>query len=416
MSGRRRFRPSKIRVRLTLLYGAAFFLAGAVLITLLLLYLAHALDGQLTARIGTTGQLHQPGTPELPADVQAQLHARFRQDRDHVLRMMFFASLISLGVVGLLAAGLGWLMAGRALRPLQQITATARRVADRSLHERISLTGTDDEIKDLADTFDAMLERLDRSFDSQRRFVANASHELRTPLTLNRTLIEVTLDDPGVPDAVRQLGTTLLAVNHRQEQLIEGLLTLASSEQTITHGTPVDLADIAGHIVTERRGDAGHAGVDIRADLRPARVTGDPMLLERLIHNLVDNAIRYNVPDHGTVTIATDTIDRRARITVDNTGPAVPAYEVPNLFQPFRRLPAADRRADSTVLSRGAGLGLSIVAAVAHAHDGQVDAEPREDGGLAVQVHLPAAPATTGAGPPGGQAGRPHRQDTARLP
>jgi signal transduction histidine kinase len=390
MSGRRRFRPSRIRVRLTLLYGAAFFFAGAVLVTLLLLYLAHALDGQLTTRIGATGQLHDPGTPQLPADVQAQLHARFRQDRDHVLRMMFFASLISLGVVGLLAAGLGWLMAGRALRPLQQITATARRVADRSLHERIALTGTDDEIKDLADTFDAMLERLDRSFDSQRRFVANASHELRTPLTLNRTLIEVTLDDPAAPKAVRQLGSTLLAINHRQEQLIEGLLTLASSEQAIMHRAPVDLADIAGHIATERRDDAGRAHIDIRTDLRPAPVTGDPMLLERLVDNLVDNAIRYNVPDHGTVTIATDTIDGRARLSVDNTGPVVPAYEVPNLFQPFRRLPTADRRADRAAPDRGAGLGLSIVAAVAHAHDGHVDAGPRDDGGLAVRVHLPA--------------------------
>ena len=195
---RRRWR-STIRVRLTLLYAGALFLAGAVLIVLMYLYLAHALDGQLTARIGATAQLHEStasGSPHLSRDVQQELRARFQQDRDHVLKAMLVASLISLGVVGVIAAGFGWLMAGRALRPLQQITATARRVADRSLHERIGLDGPDDEIRDLADTFDAMLERLDRSFDSQRRFVANASHELLTPLTLNRTLIEVTLTTP----------------------------------------------------------------------------------------------------------------------------------------------------------------------------------------------------------------------------
>ena len=393
MSSRRRLRPSRIRVRLTLLYAAAFFLAGAVLITLMILYLAHALDGQLSARIDATGTSHDPNAPQLPAEVQQQLHTRFRNDRDHVLSAMLVASLISLGVVGVLATGLGWLMAGRALRPLQQITATARRVADRSLHERIALAGPDDEFKDLADTFDNMLERLDRSFDSQRRFVANASHELRTPLTLNRTLIEVTLEDPAVPDAVRQLGATLLAINQRQEQLIDGLLTLASSEQAIAERLPVDLAEVARHVITEWHADARDATIDIRADLQPAPVTGDPVLLERLTYNLVDNAIRYNVADHGTVTITTGTADGQARLTVTNTGPVVASYDIPGLFQPFRRLPTTDRRTGTTTTSinRGAGLGLSIVAAITTAHGGTVRASPHDGGGLTVQARLPSA-------------------------
>ena len=395
-------------MRLTLLYAAAFFIAGTVLVALMMLYLAHALDDQLTARIGAAEQLHTPGTAQLPADMQQQLHARFQQDRDHVLRAMLVASLISLGGVGILAAGFGWLMAGRALHPLQQITATARRVADRSLHERISLTGPDDEIKDLADTFDAMLERLDRSFDSQRRFVANASHELRTPLTLNRTLLEVTLDDPATPDAVRQLGATLLAINQRQERLIDGLLTLASSEQTITQPVPVDLADIARHTTTERQADARRANIDIRTNLRPAPVTGDPVLLERLTHNLLDNAIRYNLLDHGEITITTDTTDGHARLTVENTGPPVPAYEIPTLFEPFRRLTSTERRSDTTTTSinRGAGLGLSIVAAVARAHSGEVHAWPRYEGGLTVRIQLPSASTTT--------AGEQHDAQSAR--
>jgi signal transduction histidine kinase len=385
MSAWHRPRPSTIRVRLTMLYAAVFFVAGAVLVALMMLYLAHALDGQVTARIGATEQ-----TPELPPQAQQELRVQFQRDRDHVLGAMLTASLVSLGAIGVLAAGLGWLVADRALRPLQQISATARRIADRNLHERIALTGRHDEIKDLADTIDAMLERLDRSFDSQRRFVANASHELRTPLTLNRTLIDVTLDDPQTPETVRQLGATLLAINRRHEHLIDGLLTLASSEQRIAQPAPVDLADIARHLAIERQADADGADIDISTDLRPAPVTGDPVLLERLAHNLIDNAIRYNLPSHGAITIATDTVDGRARLTVGNTGPAVPSYEIPTLFQPFRRLPSTERLAEPAgSRHRGAGLGLSIVAAVAQAHGGDVHAQPGDDGGLTIRVEIP---------------------------
>jgi signal transduction histidine kinase len=379
---------STIRVRLTLLYATAFFLAGAVLIAVMYFSLGAALHQHLPG-----SATNEPGSQQAAHDAQAALSAQFQRDRDDALNSMLIASLIALGAIGATAGALGWLLAGRALHPLQQITATARRVADRSLNERIALDGPRDEIKDLADTFDAMLERLDRSFDSQRRFVANASHELRTPLTINRTLIEVALDHAQANEALRQLGATLLAVNQRHERLIDGLLTLASSDQGVTDPNPVDLADLARHVITESQDDASVAGVEVRADLRPAMVTGDPVLLERLAQNLLDNAIRYNLPEHGEITITTGTIDGTAHLSVDNAGPPIPPYEVPTLFEPFHRLPSTERLADSTQAgtSRGAGLGLSIVRAVAHAHGGEVHASPREGGGLSVRVRIPAA-------------------------
>ncbi|MGH3775998.1 MAG: sensor histidine kinase [Pseudonocardiaceae bacterium] len=393
-----RWWKSTIRVRLSLLYAGAFFLAGAMLIALTYLYLRQSLDHQLTARVGITQRLTAEFLSEADAHSNprlAQLHeafrAQFEQSRDHTLRTMLIWSLASLSVVGVVAGGCGWLLAGRALRPLQRITATARRVADRSLHERIALDGPDDEIKDLADTFDAMLERLDRSFDGQRRFVANASHELRTPLTINRTLIEVALDTPDAPESMRQLGATLLEVNHHHERLIDGLLVLASSDQRLTEHSPVDLADIARHVITISDDAARQAGVEIRATIAAAPVVGDPLLLERLAQNLLDNAIRYNITEHGWVSITTSTADEHACLTVENAGPTVPGYDVNGLFEPFRRLASADRLTDSdhTSPARGAGLGLSIVRSVTHAHRGEVHAHSRPDGGLRVHVRIP---------------------------
>ena len=379
---------STIRVRLTLLYAGAFFLAGAILVALMYIYFGQSLDHQLTARVASTEQLRAHEPHGVSPELVNQLRTQFEQDRDNTRRAILIASLVSLGVIGVAAGGFGWLLAGRALRPLQDIIATARRVADRSLHERIALDGPDDEIKDLADTFDAMLERLDRAFDSQRRFVANASHELRTPLTINQTLIEVALDNPEACESMRQLGGNLLAVNRRQERLIDGLLTLAGSEQHLAEHTAVDLADIARHVTTESHDPAQKAGVEIRTTLEPAPVTGDPVLLERLIQNLVDNAIRYNVPEKGWITVATGTAEGHAFVTVENTGPTVPRYDVSNLFEPFRRLPSTERRAIPSG-NQGVGLGLSIVRSVAHAHNGDVHATPRADGGLTVGVRIP---------------------------
>jgi signal transduction histidine kinase len=378
-----------IRVRLTVLYAGAFFAAGAVLIVLMQLLLGQVLAHQSPQ----TGALQH-----LSPDLEHVFRTESQRQRVDTQGTMLAASLILLGVIGLGAGGFGWFLAGRALRPLQQITATARRVADRSLHERIGLDGPDDEIRELADTFDAMLERLDRAFDSQGQFVANASHELRTPLAINRTLIEVALEDPQASASTRQLAATLLAVNQRHERLIDGLLTLAGSAQHIADPTLVDLADVARHVTVESRDAAKAARVDVRTNLRPARVRGDPMLLERLVQNLVDNAVSYNAPERGWVAITTGLVDAAAELTVENTGPAIPAYEVPGLFEPFRRLPGAERLADSndSAIGRGAGLGLSIVRAVARAHGGDVHASPRVEGGLVVRVRLPVAPVLPG--------------------
>jgi signal transduction histidine kinase len=389
IGARRWWRPT-IRTRLALLYAGAIFLAGIVLVALLHLYLGQTLSQQLTVQ----GAVTEKSLEHQSEAVHDVFRDQFRRARDATLHTMLIGSLISLGVVGVAAAVLGWLLAGRALRPLQQITATARRVADRSLHERIALDGPDDEIKELADTFDAMLERLDRSFDSQRRFVANASHELRTPLTINRTLIEVALDDPQANEAMRQLGTTLLTVNQRHERLIDGLLTLASSDQRVSDPSQVDLADIARLVVAESTGVALEVDVDIRTRLRPTPACGDPVLLERLIQNLVDNAILYNLPEHGWVTVTTELLDCSVQLTVENSGPVLPPDEVSGLFEPFRRLAATERLADPSTNSagRGAGLELSIVRSVAHAHGGDVEASPRMEGGLTVRVRIPMAP------------------------
>lgn len=382
-----------IRVRLTLLYAGAFFLAGAVLVVLMYVYLQQSMNQQFTARVGFIAREFQPqlgpgGLPMPDPEAQDRLRVLLREDRDDTLRAMLIWSLAALGGVGLIAGGFGWLLAGRALHPLQQITATARRVADRSLHERIDLQGPNDEIKQLADTFDAMLERLDRAFDGQRRFVANASHELRTPLTINRTLIEVAQQDPRASESQRQLGATLLHVNQRHERLIDGLLMLAGSEQHIADPVDVDLADVAQHVVRESSDAAAAAGVRLAVTADPALVSGDAVLLERLVQNLVDNAIRYNVEGDGWVDVTTSASGGWAQLQVSNSGPIVPPYEVAGLFEPFRRLPSTERLADPAG-SRGAGLGLSIVRSVARAHGGDVVATARPDGGLHLTVSLP---------------------------
>ena len=300
--------PWTIRTRLSLLYAGAFFVAGVALIFAIYLYLGVVLDRQFSIRLvnenATTaeGQLGAPGTlpPRELMDEAERISVLVRQARLNTLDTMLVVSLGLVGILTVAAGSIGWLVAGQALQPLREITATARRVADRSLHERIALSGPKDEIKDLADTLDQMLERLDRSFDSQRRFVANASHELRTPLTITRTLIEVALLDAQAADEkVKQLGTTLLAVNQRHEKLTDGLLTLASSEQRTAELHPVDLAEVVDKVVEDLSPIAGRVPVALETALAPAIVSGDAFLLERLIQNLIENAIQYNLPEDG---------------------------------------------------------------------------------------------------------------------
>jgi signal transduction histidine kinase len=393
--------PWTIRTRLSLLYAGAFFLAGTALIVAIYLYLGVVLDRQFSIRLVSDdaptaeGQVGAPGLPPRELmDEAGRISVLVRQARLNTLDTMLVVSLGLVGVMTIIAGGIGWVVAGQALRPLRDITVTARRVADRSLHERIALTGPQDEIKDLADTLDAMLERLDRSFDGQRRFVANASHELRTPLTIARTLIEVALLDTQTDEKMRQLGTTLLAVNQRHEKLTDGLLTLASSEQRAADFHAVDLGEIAGHAVAELRPLADKTSVALVTDLGQGVVHGDAFLLERLIQNLVENGIQYNLSENGWVRVRTSVDAGSVVLVVENTGPPVPAYEVPGLFEPFRRLAATERLAGPArgSIVRGAGLGLSIVRSVAIAHGGEVAAKARDGGGLVVHVRIPAAP------------------------
>lgn len=385
-----------IRVRLTVLYGGLFFVAGALLLAVTYLLVAQSLDRRVNADPGLAASFTRGAAPlvldsDQLADALRQLRADQQRFRDETMNSLLAYGGIALLGVGGAAAGLGWLVAGRALQPLHRITETAQRIAGadgvgRGLHERIALPGPRDEVKELADTFDLMMERLDRSFDGQRRFVANASHELRTPLALNRALVELAVTRPGAATETQQLGESLLAVNDRHERLIEGLLMLADAENAITDRSPVNLADVAGHVLDR----SVPAGLSVRRDLRPAATAGDPILLERLTQNLVENAVRHNVPG-GWLSVSTGTAAGRAQLTVSNTGPVVPAYEIETLFQPFRRL--RNERVDG---GRGFGLGLSIVRAVARAHGGDCQALPRDGGGLTVTVTLPADP---GLGP-----------------
>ena len=382
--------PWTIRTRLSLLYAGAFFAASVALIAFIYLFLGQVIDQQFMIRTA-------PGSPPLEATADEMDQGRriidvmIRRARVDTLQTMLIVSGIIAAIMTVIAGAIGWLVAGQALQPLRDITATARRVADRSLHERFALAGPNDEIKNLADTLDEMLERLDRSFDSQRRFVANASHELRTPLTIARTLIEVALLDEKADDKIKQLGTTLLAVNKRHEKLTDGLLTLASSEQRAADFHPVDLGEVAGHAIADLQPLADRVGVALETDFRSGIVMGDAFLLERLVQNLIENGIQYNAPEDGWVRARTRTDAGTVELVVENTGPAIPAYEVPGLFEPFRRLAATDRLAGAArgATVRGAGLGLSIVRSVAHAHGGEVQAIARAGGGLVVRVRLP---------------------------
>ena len=419
-----RLRPT-IRVRLTLLYGGLFIAAGVVLLALTYFLvqnnLRRSMDAPVTTAVVPSGpvQRHDGGggdgggdgsggggaRQEAPPPGQVTVRqiegAVVKERRDYAertLRSLLTQGGIALGLVGTAALGLGWLLADRALRPLHAITETARRVArGRDLTERIAYRGPRDDVRELADTFDTMLERLERSFDGQRRFVANASHELRTPLAINRTLVDVALRRPDATDDVRRLGESLLVVNGRHERLIDGLLTLAGGENAVTDPVPLDMADVAGHVLDQAAAEAAGRCLEVRRDLRPAPAEGDPVLLERLVQNLVENAVRHN-DDGGEVWVSTGVRDGAVEVAVGNTGPVVPPYEVETIFEPFRRLRQERVRSD-----RGSGLGLSIVRAVAGAHRGTVTAEPREGGGLVVTVRLPAregatAEAADGAG------------------
>jgi signal transduction histidine kinase len=389
-----------------------FLIAGILLLSIIYLLAAQALNtgGEPLFRIagGTDIKVTSDNCPavntgnlSLTAFNDAISNCIDHQ-RQAALDNLLSRSLLALLGLAIIAFAFGYAMAGRVLSPLGRITRTARAVAGSDLSRRIELDGPDDELKELADTFDDMLERLQRAFTAQQRFVGNASHELRTPLAINRTLLEVHLSDPGAPVELQQLGKTLLATNLRSEQLVEGLLLLARSDNQIVERKPVDLAEVASQAVDQVHAEAEAKGVEIRGERAAAVVQGNGVLLERIALNLVQNAVRYNVPSEeaqrealpnkggggrregGWVEVTTQVEHGQAVLVVSNTGPVVPAYEIDNLFEPFRRL-----RTERTGSDKGVGLGLSIARSVARAHGGHIVAEPRDGGGLVMRVTLP---------------------------
>jgi signal transduction histidine kinase len=388
------------RLRLTLLYSGLFFACGAVMLAITnilarttgLFSVAEPPHCGIVAgqpRCVSTGQLfHAAGGRQLELTRAAAAH--YSADLTHLLAL----SLITLGIMTLASFPLGWIVAGRVLRPVRTITVAARAISASSLHQRLALAGPDDEFRRLGDTLDELFARLQAAFDAQqaaveaqRHFVANASHELRTPLALEQTLLELTLGDPQASVAeFRSICAELLALGVQQQRLIEALLTLASSERGLEQTEPFDLADLTAEAVHAAQPEMDRLGLRLTINFRPAPVIGDPDLAQRLLANLVDNAMRHNVPG-GRIEITTGSDHAGSSLTVANTGPVVPPEEVSRLFEPFQRLSTARRHHRS-----GHGLGLSIVQAIANAHGAELTAHARPDGGLEVTVRFTAVP------------------------
>jgi len=411
-----------VRLRLTLAYSGLFLLAGVVLLAATYGLVAGTLPAKVPgaavsstplspsspgvkgfpdselARLCKTGQATDEQLAKCKglaeAAYQSAVQAGASTARASTLDHLLFTSLGGLAVTALLSAFLGWVVAGRALRPVHAITAAARRASEENLGERIALAGPPDELKDLADTFDAMLTRLDAAFTSQRRFVANASHELRTPLTVMRTAIDVTLAKPDrTPAQLEAMAVEVHQAAERAESLIEALLTLARSDRGPGTRSPLDVAICAEDAMDAAAPAIRAASLRVTSDLAAAPATGDQVLVERLAANLVDNAVRHNVTG-GWVEISTGRRDGMAFLSVTNGGPVIAEADAETLFEPFRRLrPEADGRTHDRAEHtgrEGVGLGLSIVQSVVAAHHGKVTARPRAGGGLEVLVMLPA--------------------------
>ncbi|SFO63807.1 sensor histidine kinase [Amycolatopsis rubida] len=385
-----------VRTRLTALHGGFFLLAGLVLVVVTYLVVSNELPApaqylgddaslklsQVAADVESVpAEATTLPVQAVPASAERVATVVLTDYRSSTMSALVLASAVALVVTAALALLFGWFMAGRALRPLHTITSTARRLEAGKLDQRINLDGPRDELKELADTFDSMLDRLAGSFDSQKRFVANASHELRTPLAVQRTLIEVALENPEAGPVLTKLGAHLLRTNERSERLIEGLLVLARSDRGLSARAPVRLDKVVRAVVKLTAAQAKEAGVTVETRLRARTVIGDAVLLERLVLNLVSNAISYNIPD-GWVSI---TIGATPALSVRNSGSNVDEREVAGLFEPFRR-----GKPDRTGAAEHSGLGLSIVRSVARAHGGDVCARANPNGGLTVEVRLPA--------------------------
>ncbi|MFF0178304.1 sensor histidine kinase [Micromonospora sp. NPDC005223] len=376
----RRVRPT-LRLRLTLLNGVLLVGAGAILVLLAWLLVRDALRPTDELLPGTTVVLSD-GRSLDAGQWQRQLVDAASQE----LLVKGLLALVAISVVGVAGA---YLVAGRALRPLHQVTATARRLGEATLDERIGWSGADDEVAELAETFDAMLDRISGAFETQKRFVANASHELRTPLAVMRTEIDVTLSDDDADLAeYRRMAGVVRDASERANGLVDALLVLASSEaqtgRRLARRTESDLAIGTANALSAVSREVERIGLKVHTSLRPAPVVGDPGLLDRLAGNLVENAVRYNHL-HGRIWIRTGTDGERSWLVVGNTGFEVAPADVPGLFEPFRR--GGQERTGA----RGSGLGLSIVRAVSDAHGGTVKAVAQPGGGLEVTVTLPSA-------------------------
>jgi signal transduction histidine kinase len=369
------------RLRLTLLYSGMSLALGTVLI--LVIYLLATRGEPL--RFGSTHTAAHAVPRALGIPAPPRVSDVVNQQRSADLSHLLAISWLVLAVTALASAVLGWFVAGRVLRPLREMTTTARTITAGNLSERLALRGPNDEFKQLGDTLDDLLARLEASFETQRRFVANASHELRTPLTVERTLLQVALADPDASaPALRATCEELLITGEEQERLLEALLTLASSERGLDHREPLDVGAIADGVVLTNRSEIERRGLRLQTRSDPARSDGDPALIERLVANLLGNAIEYNRPG-GLIEIRTSSEQGRPVLIVSNTGPHVARQDLELLFEPFQRL-------DGTRASHPNGhhgLGLSIVRAIAAAHDATVNVDPNSGGGLTVRVSFP---------------------------
>jgi len=403
-----------IRLRLTVLYGLLFTISGAALLVITNVLVRSATSGGSCHReskgsVVCTIPGHYgkgPGVltisgfsaaPRMKGAVSRQargLSMLANSQNATDLHNLLIYSWLALAIMAVLSVALGWLVAGRVLRPLRTITTTARSISATNLHERLALGGPNDELKELGNTFDALLARLEQFIQSQRQFVANASHELRTPLAMQRTLIQLALTDPDATmDSLRAAHERVLASGAQQERLIEALLTLTRGQAGLTRRDPFDLAILAGQVLLTRESKARGRSIDLRSVLAPAPMTGDPRLVERLVANLVDNALAYN-SDPGRIQVNAGRRGNVAVLSVTNTGPVVEAGAVGRLTRPFERL-APER----TGHGDGSGLGLSIVQAIVNAHEGSLEISPRPHGGLTVEVTFPSSDAADREGP-----------------
>jgi len=404
---RPQFRPRlprpTVRLRLTLLYGGLFLASGACLLGFTYLVVTRLIDSYSLSL-----SVHSHGT-SIGVHLLQILQVAEHQQAATEKRQLLIVFAIALAVMAAASAGLGWLMAGRVLRPLRTITTTARHISASNLSQRLALDGPDDELKELGDTFDQLLGRLQASFAAQRQFIANASHELRTPLARQRVLSQVALADPDATIAsLRTAHERVLASGAQQERLIEALLTLALSQRGLERQEPFDLAAVTEEVLLARQPQARSLSLIVDARLGPARATGSPGLAERLVANLADNAIRHNLPG-GWITVATGSSEDHAILTITSSGPVIPEDHISQLFEPFQQ--GVPGRARPTA-DHGLGLGLSIVKAIAATHDARLTARPQPGGGLSIEVRFPAPQPRNRQPPHPGQPGPALRNQT----